>query len=331
MKQGIPASPPPDAQPVTPQRVPLEAGQPADDGRAFRRCLGQFATGVTVVTARHGDQLAGMAVNSFAAVSLSPALVLWSIRRESGSVPDFLQASHFAVSVLADDQVQASQLFGSGHPQRFELTGWTPGLGGAPLLDGAIAHFECRRATVHEGGDHLILIGEVERYARFDGSPLLFSQGRYGVAQEHPSQAESAAATPAPAAPQEVGNELLRDLIHASQRLSLGFEQHRQALGLGVPTARVINRLHEGPVDARALVRSTLLGPEDVADALANLARLGLVETDAAGLTRLSTSGRDKHAELERRAAGYMADEFQGMDAADLAAFRRVLSELGRR
>ena len=331
MKQGTPAFPTPSSLPATPPRAPLEAGRPADDGRAFRRCLGQFATGVAVVTARHDDKLLGMAINSFAAVSLSPALVLWSIRRESSSTPQFLQAGHFAVSVLADDQVQLSQMFGSGHPQRFELAAWQAGLGGAPLLDGAIAHFECRCVTVHEGGDHRILIGEVERYARFEGAPLLFSQGHYGVAQEHPALAESAATAPTPTAPQEAGNELLRDLIHASQRLSLGFEQHRQALGLAAPTARVINRLYDEACEAQALVRSTLLGPEDVADALASLARLGLVETDPTGLTRLSAPGLDKHAELERRAASYMAAEFRGIAAADLAAFRRVLSELGRR
>jgi flavin reductase (DIM6/NTAB) family NADH-FMN oxidoreductase RutF len=311
--------------------VPLEAGSPAEDGRAFRRCLGQFATGVTVVTARNGDKLAGLAVNSFAAVSLSPALVLWSIRRESGSAPDFLQASHFAVSVLADDQVQVSQMFGSSHPQRFELTAWRPGLGGAPLLAGAIAQFECRRAMVHEGGDHLILIGEVERYARFEGAPLLFAQGRYGVAQEHPSLDEGVAAAPAPAAPPEASHELLRNLIYASQRLSLGFDLHRQALGLAVPTARVINRLSEGPCQAQALVQSTFLGPEDVADALSSLVRQGLAQTDAAGVATLSTAGRERHELLAQRAADYMADEFRGIDASDLAAFQRVLLELGRR
>jgi len=252
MSQGIHSSPTPNSTAASQERVPLESGSPADDGRAFRRCLGQFATGVTVVTARNGEKLVGLAVNSFAAVSLSPALVLWSIRRESGSTPDFLQASHFAVSVLADDQVQVSQMFGSSHPQRFELAPWRAGLGGAPLLDGAIAHFECRSATVHEGGDHLILIGEVERYARFEGAPLLFTQGRYGVAQEHPSLEEHGSAAPAPAAAVEPGPELLRNLIYASQRLSLGFDQHRQDLGLAVPTARVINRLSEGPAAPRS-------------------------------------------------------------------------------
>ena len=175
-----------------PTRAPIEAGEPGADARALRRCLGQFPTGVTIVTARHGEHLLGMAVNSFAAVSLTPALVLWSIRRESSSASDFVQAGHYAVSVLADEQVELSQLFGSGHPERFERARWQPGRHGAPLMEGAIAHLECRLIQVHEGGDHLILIGEVERYARYEGEPLLFTQGRYGVAREHPSLSAAA-------------------------------------------------------------------------------------------------------------------------------------------
>lgn len=82
------------------KQSPMETGNPVDDPRAFRRTLGQFATGVTVLTAQHKGHLAGMAVNSFAALSLDPPLVLWSIRRQSGSLPTFSQASHFAVNVL---------------------------------------------------------------------------------------------------------------------------------------------------------------------------------------------------------------------------------------
>ena len=165
----------------------IEQGDPAADGRAFRRCLGQYPTGVTVITAQNGEQLVGMAVNSFAAVSLDPPLVLWSIRRESKSARDFLEASHFAVNILAADQVEVSQRFGAGDPERFQRTPWSRGVSGAPLLSQAIAHLECKRTVVHEGGDHMILVGQVERYARFDGEPLLFSQGQYAVAQTHPS------------------------------------------------------------------------------------------------------------------------------------------------
>jgi len=147
----------------------VEEGDPAGDSRAFRRCLGQYPTGVTVITACHGDELVGMAVNSFAAVSLEPPLVLWSIRRESKSLAAFLGASHFAVNILAADQVQASHWFGAGHPDRFQLVPWHAGASGAPLLDGALAHLECRRVQLDEGGDHLILRGHGERCARFAG------------------------------------------------------------------------------------------------------------------------------------------------------------------
>lgn len=157
----------------------LGRGCPLTDSRAFRRCLGQYPTGVTVITARHGDRLVGMTVNSFASVSLDPPLILWSIRRESKNVDAYKDAGHFAVNVLAHDQVQVSQWFGNGHPEKFERVSWEAGLGGAPLIHGAVAQLECRRVSLQEAGDHLILIGEVEQYAHFDGKPLTFSNGTY--------------------------------------------------------------------------------------------------------------------------------------------------------
>ncbi|WP_233873618.1 flavin reductase family protein [Paraburkholderia adhaesiva] len=165
----------------------LGGGNPVEDTRAFRRCLGQYPTGVTVVTARHEGELVGMTVNSFASVSLDPPLILWSIRRESRSVEAFTGAQHFVVNVLADDQVPVSQWFATAHPERFELAPWSEGVGGAPLLDGAVVQLECERVAVHEAGDHLILIGEVKQYAHFDGKPLAFSNGGYAqcLPREH--------------------------------------------------------------------------------------------------------------------------------------------------
>lgn len=165
-------------------RHAIDPGDPALDAQAFRRCLGQYPTGVTIITACHGGQLLGMAVNSFAAVSLAPPLVLWSIRRESRSAQAFLEAGHFAVSILADHQVDVSQAFGAAAPDRFEQVAWTPGLEGAPLIEGAIAHLECRTDIVHDGGDHHILIGRVVRQQRFEGAPLVFAQGQYAATQQ---------------------------------------------------------------------------------------------------------------------------------------------------
>ncbi len=164
----------------------LETGAPDADGRALRRCLAQFPTGVTVITARTGEALLGMAVNSFAAVSLTPPLVLWSIRKESRSAAAFLDAATFAVNMLAADQLDVSRWFGSSHPQRFSLVPWRAGRHGSPLIEGAIGHLECRRVAVQDGGDHHIMIGEVLQYSRYEGEPLVFSQGAYGVARAHP-------------------------------------------------------------------------------------------------------------------------------------------------
>lgn len=311
-------------------REPIEAGDPASDARALRRCLGQFPTGVTVVTARNGERLVGMAVNSFAAVSLAPPLVLWSIRRESSSAQDFLQAGHYAVSVLADDQVELSQLFGSSHPERFERTRWQAGLHGAPLIEGAIAHLECRLEQVHEGGDHLILVGHVERYARFEGAPLLFTQGHYGVAQEHPALAETLPPSGPDAAPLLSDAELLRQLVYASQRLSLDFESHRQALGLDMPMSRLLNRLLEGACERAELGRATYLEPEEVADGLAGLEQQGLLCRRDDGQVELSAAGRERQAAISGSAGHYMKDKLGQIAEADLAAFKRVLLALGQ-
>jgi len=170
------------------QRALLQRGRPLADSRAFRRCLGQYPTGVTVITARHGEELVGMTVNSFASVSLDPPLILWSIRRESRSVEAYRNAGHFVVNVLAHDQIEVSQCFAKGDPEKFGRVTWEAGLGGAPLIHGAVAHLECRRVSIQEAGDHLIVIGEVEQYAHFDGKPLTFSNGEYATMQGLPRE-----------------------------------------------------------------------------------------------------------------------------------------------
>ncbi len=177
---------------------PIEEGNPELDAKAFRRCLGQYPTGVCVVTTTHRQQWVGMAVNSLTAVSLDPPLVLWSIRRESRSVESFLEAPSFAISVLAQHQWDISRRFGGAQTDRFAGDPWACGRSGAPLLDGALAHLECERSAVHAGGDHWILIGRVLRCARFEGQPLVFSQGRYALTQDHPALGAAQAAMPSP-------------------------------------------------------------------------------------------------------------------------------------
>lgn len=166
----------------TPQTAPARF-----DPRELRKAFGQFTTGVTVVTTRAADgRPVGMTANSFSSVSLDPPLVLWSLARQAPSLADFTAASHFAINVLAAHQHALSRRFSTPLADKFCGVACSTGTAGVPLLDGAIARFVCRNLRQHDGGDHLIFIGEVERYEHVDGPPLAFHSGYYQVTARHP-------------------------------------------------------------------------------------------------------------------------------------------------
>jgi len=156
--------------------------------RAYRDALGNFATGVTVVTARDPRGFhVGVTANSFNSVSLDPPLVLWSLDRRSLSLSSFQGADHFVINVLAADQVALSRRFARRtEGGKFERVTFTGGRGGAPVLDGCAAHFLCRKSFTHDGGDHLIFVGEVLEYRDHGLPALMFYRGRYAVPDPAP-------------------------------------------------------------------------------------------------------------------------------------------------
>ncbi|MEL0107886.1 MAG: Cro/CI family transcriptional regulator [Rhodospirillaceae bacterium] len=169
---------------LRPDLYPLEQ---TIDTREFRNALGRFATGITVITTRgFNAKPEGLTVNSFAAVSLEPPQVLWCLGKQSPSLPAFEACSHFAVNVLTRDQRDLSNQFATSSDDKFAGIDWTEGRGGAPILENCLATFECRNAIRHDGGDHLIFIGEVEHFHYINGSPLLFNGGQYGIVMTHP-------------------------------------------------------------------------------------------------------------------------------------------------
>ncbi len=151
------------------------------DSQQFRAALGMFATGVTIITARAPDgSLVGLTANSFNSVSLAPPLVLWSLARQAGSMPVFSRGSHYAINILAAEQIELARRFAMRDVDRFAGASWREGAGGAPVLEGAAATFECANRSQYEEGDHVIFVGEVECCASRDGAhPLLFHGGRY--------------------------------------------------------------------------------------------------------------------------------------------------------
>lgn len=154
----------------------------AFDTARYRQALGAFATGVTVVTTRAGgDRLAGVTCNSFNSLSLSPPLVLWSLRKDSGSLGAFQDAGHFAVNVLAHDQEAISRTFASRSDDRFAGVDHRPGLAGLPLIEGATSRFQCRLVQQQEAGDHVLFIGEVLDFEHTPKAALVFHAGAYAT------------------------------------------------------------------------------------------------------------------------------------------------------
>ncbi len=160
------------------------AKTPNFDPTEFRAALGQFATGVTVITTRtDNDQLIGITASSFNSVSLDPPLVLWSLATKSASMPVFRANSHYVVNVLAASQLDLCRRFATLKRDRFAGVSHAASDSGMPVLDGAIAWFECHNRTRYDEGDHVIFVGEVERCGLrevFDDAlPLVFHAGEF--------------------------------------------------------------------------------------------------------------------------------------------------------
>lgn len=149
--------------------------------RELRDAMGSFATGVTIVTTMTDRGPLGMTVSSFASVSLDPPLVLWSPARKSTRFPAFEAASHFAVHILSEDQKNLAELFAKSGIEAFDDLDYTLGMGNVPLLEGCAARFECSHSAGHDGGDHLIMVGEVLRIQACNNPSLVFYRGQFGA------------------------------------------------------------------------------------------------------------------------------------------------------
>lgn len=164
------------------------------DARAFRNALGQFATGVTIVTARGASgECVGATVSSFNSVSLDPPMVLWSLDKRAYSRAAFETSTHFAVHVLTLEQWELAEQFARRGVDKFAQLQCQPGLGQVPLLAGCAACFECVTRHQYDGGDHVIFVGEVERFAHVAGSPLLFHGGAFAQTRKLVREAPPAA------------------------------------------------------------------------------------------------------------------------------------------
>lgn len=300
------------------------------DAREFRKCLSQYATGVTIVTSLNEAGPVGVTANSFSSLSLDPPLVLWSIGRSSRSCDAFINASHFAINILTSDQIDLSQKFSSKEVDKFVDVDWSPGVGGVPVLKKTLASIECSQQKIYDGGDHVIIVGLVERFSTFDGDGLVFAQGRYRIAGDHPSVASNpASASKGEATGAELPARFFMQLFWAFHYMSENFEEYRAAANVTLAQGRVLSRLDgTDGLTVQELVTRSYLTSRVCEDAIAELIEQGCISQRVDGRYVLTDAGHARRQSLAEGELKFEQRQLRSVSPEDFAATRRVLSQI---
>jgi len=300
------------------------------DSQAFRRALGNFATGITVITARSPKgELVGLTANSFNSVSLDPPLILWSLDKRSSNLEAFCEASHFAVNILAADQMHLSNQFARPSDDKFAGLEYREGLGGAALLPDCAATFECSRYQVVDAGDHFILIGKVEQFEAEGRAPLCYHQGGYSIVMPYSRLSpQSSTATGKAQIPGRLDTNLYYLMLQAMRSYQADYLPLQMSTGLQTTEARMLMILteHES-LDVRELVDAVAMPEQDVLVAVEVLERKGLIK-QTAGRYSISVQGHEKSDSLWHLANEEQERVFAKFSAEEIATFSRVLKGL---
>ncbi len=302
------------------------------DARAFRRALGNFATGVTVITAQNSQgEKVGITANSFNSVSLDPPLVLWSLVKDSGSFTVFESATHFAVNILASDQIALSNHFAKPQRDKFENINWKAGIGSCLLLPDCAGRFQCEAYDRIDAGDHWIFLGKVVAFDDFGRAPLCYHQGSYSIVSAHPGMDKgenqlSPAGMPRGRLRESVYFLMLRAL-HNYQSTYL---PKQEALGTSTSEARAIVLLSDNPelfVDGIPEFANT--PQSEIVEILENLRTRGWLERVNSGYA-LTDQGQIKANELWALADSQADDVFQALSDHEMAQFKQILRNVSR-
>lgn len=297
------------------------------DPRAFRRALGNFATGVTVVTAAAPDGTrAGVTANSFNSVSLDPPLVLWSIDKRSGSYPVFEQATHFAVNVLAADQVNISNQFARPKDDKFSGIGMETGIGGAPLLTDCAARFQCEKYQLLDGGDHWIMLGKVVAFDDVGRAPLVYHQGAYSMTLPYPRVEESGAEhLPISARQERLNHNVYYLLTQALRSYQASYQPKQLSTGLRTSEARMLMVLDsDAELDMPGLLAEVAMPVREIEEADETLRRKGLIANTARGY-RLTPAGENQADVLREIAARQQEQVLASFSAEEIAVLKKLL------
>lgn len=308
---------------------------PPFDPSGFRRALGMFATGVTIVTARAGDGTpVGMTANSFNSVSLDPPMVLWSLAKSARSLPAFHAAEHWNVHILANEQNDLANRFARAGEDKFAGLALETALADAPLLAGCSARFQCRTVFRYEGGDHIIFVGEVIGFDRSEAAPLLYVSGEYALATRL-SQPVATAANASNDAPAPFTEELLGYLLgRAHYQFMWGFQRTLGELGLSHGEFFVLSLLavRAGLDAAEIAAHTAYTGIAADAGLLETMCARGLLVANPGPATRYAPSPAGQAASRQVLAAAYAVEAalVEQLGAREAAGLRNLLKHLIR-
>lgn len=296
------------------------------DLRAFRKCLGNYGTGVAVVAAQVDGHRCGMTINSFSALSLSPPLVMWSIRNESSAHQLFTTTPNFSINILAGDQVDLSGRFAKANHDPFEEVEWCAGQFGEPLLAGVAASLSCTLFQILPGGDHTIIIGQVTSFAMSERTPLLFVQGEYRVPSAHVQS--SAIADTSPHNPNASVVSVMRLLSQVASQWINEFDIDRAAEQLTRSQSRVLAWLGEGPHTLDELRLNIGLADADLDEDVLYLKSLGYVRRVDPVTFTLTPAGHDKRSSLVARIRQFESAKFARFDPQEVRVFKQLLNRM---
>ncbi|BCD88983.1 flavin oxidoreductase [Pseudomonas solani] len=300
------------------------------DPRAFRRALGNFATGVTVMTAAADGRRVGMTANSFNSVSLDPPLVLWSIDKRATSHEVFARAGHFAVNVLAADQIDISNQFARPSDDRFAGLRVEEGAGGAPLLEECAARFQCEKYQELDGGDHWILIGKVVAFDDLGRAPLLYHQGAYSTVLPHPRLLKKDEAATRTAFQGRLNDNLYYLMTQAVRGYQEDYQPRQLSTGLRTSEARMLMVLEkDASLGMAALQQLVNMPTREIEAAVDTLTRKGMLAGDAQGCS-LTPAGMDQAETLWEIAERQQERVFARFSQEQLATFKEMLRAVAR-
>lgn len=299
------------------------------DPRQFRRALGNFACGVTIVTACDADgRKVGVTANSFNSVSLDPPLILWSLDKRSSTWEIFQQAGHFAVNILASNQIELSNHFARPQEDKFSGIEHLSGVGGAPIFQGCAGNFQCATYQHIDAGDHWLIIGRVEQFEDFSQPPLVYHQGGYAMVLPHPRGRKPEVTEHNESADllhTRLGDNLFYLMIQAVSASHPRFVQQHLKLGMRNSESRLLLVLDSAPnASAAELQQAVAIPARELADAMQNLQLKGYL--DIKGNQRWVTSaGHAKLQELWNMLHQAQDEIFDELSEGELEVFRKAL------